>query len=281
MSLTETVTNLIDTVPLVKDASVSGNMAVLRSLLGPAWRGMVERRAKGAAHTAMPVGYQASFTWDYLRDRPALARLYEAAKTSQWNGQTDLDWKRDVDPFSDELKLVPTSFLPTSKLESFQKLPARLQAEKRRSLTSWLLSQFLHGEQGALFAACPQDMDWARERFQREPPQPALPHLGEITAPTLLIAGEADHPDVLAHVGAIVAWDAILWRYGPWDHAAMSGTGLALTAGVGLAALGASIALARRIGLPSTGLEGACRIPSSGNTTASTVCRPATKRSAG
>ena len=42
-----------------------------------------------------------------------------------------------------------------------------------------------------------------------------------------------------------------------------------------------SATLARRIGLPSTGLDGACRMPSSGNTTASTVCRPATKRSAG
>ena len=39
--------------------------------------------------------------------------------------------------------------------------------------------------------------------------------------------------------------------------------------------------VARRIGLPSTGLLGACRMPSSGNTTASTVCRPATNRNAG
>ncbi len=154
MALTDTLSNFLDTVPLVKDASASGNLAVLRSLLGPAWRGMVEHRAKGTGHTEMPVGYHASFTWDYLRDRPALARLYEAAKASQWNGQTDLDWSRDVDPFSDEVKLVPTSFLPTAKLDSFQRLPPRLQAEQRRSLTSWLLSQFLHGEQGALFAAC-------------------------------------------------------------------------------------------------------------------------------
>ena len=30
----------------------------------------------------------------------------------------------------------------------------RRQQEQRASLTSWMLSQFLHGEQGALFAAC-------------------------------------------------------------------------------------------------------------------------------
>ena len=41
----------------------------------------------------------AIFTWDYEKGaRPALNKLYEKAKTSQWNGQTDLDWSIDVDP---------------------------------------------------------------------------------------------------------------------------------------------------------------------------------------
>ena len=39
-----------------------------------------------------PVGGDAIFTWDYERTRPGLAKLYEKAKTSQWNGSTDLDW---------------------------------------------------------------------------------------------------------------------------------------------------------------------------------------------
>ena len=30
--------------------------------------------------------------------RPALDKLYEKAKVSQWNGSTDLDWSIDVDP---------------------------------------------------------------------------------------------------------------------------------------------------------------------------------------
>jgi hypothetical protein len=38
------------------------------------------------------------FTWDYERSRPALSKLYEKAKTSQWNASTDLDWSIDVDP---------------------------------------------------------------------------------------------------------------------------------------------------------------------------------------
>src|SRR6266545_5573717 len=36
-------------------------------------------------------------TWDYERSRPALVKLYEKAKTSQWNGTTDLPWDTDVD----------------------------------------------------------------------------------------------------------------------------------------------------------------------------------------
>ncbi|HEY3000080.1 MAG TPA: ferritin-like domain-containing protein, partial [Acidimicrobiales bacterium] len=41
----------------------------------------------------------AIFTWDYEKGaRPALNRLYEKAKRSQWNGETDLPWETEVDP---------------------------------------------------------------------------------------------------------------------------------------------------------------------------------------
>ena len=40
----------------------------------------------------------AIFTWDYEKGaRPALNKLYEKAKTSQWNGETDLTWTIEVD----------------------------------------------------------------------------------------------------------------------------------------------------------------------------------------
>ena len=40
----------------------------------------------------------AIFTWDYEKGkRPALNKLYEKAKTSQWNGETDLPWELEVD----------------------------------------------------------------------------------------------------------------------------------------------------------------------------------------
>src|SRR5437660_7170710 len=40
----------------------------------------------------------AIFTWDYEKgQRPALNKLYEKAKVSQWNGETDLPWDTEVD----------------------------------------------------------------------------------------------------------------------------------------------------------------------------------------
>ena len=37
------------------------------------------------------------FTWDYERSRAPLSKLYEKAKTAQWNGTTDLPWDLEVD----------------------------------------------------------------------------------------------------------------------------------------------------------------------------------------
>ena len=39
----------------------------------------------------------AVFTWDYERSRAPLVKLYEKAKTSQWNASTDLPWDTEVD----------------------------------------------------------------------------------------------------------------------------------------------------------------------------------------
>jgi hypothetical protein len=107
------------------------------------------------AHT-IGANFDSIFTWDYERSRPALVKLYEKAKTSQWNVTTDLDWSTEVDQekvalndgaredaafFSDAVDLKGTPFEKWGVDEWVQ-----LSIEGQ----NWVLSQFLHGEQGAL-----------------------------------------------------------------------------------------------------------------------------------
>ena len=94
------------------------------------------------------------FTWDYRRSRPALVKLYEKAKTSQWNATTDLPWDTDVDneKLAAEFGGSNARFMILEQLEGSPlaswgpKEWARFAVEQQ----TWLLSQFLHGEQGAL-----------------------------------------------------------------------------------------------------------------------------------
>jgi len=139
--------------PLLRDSTASGNLRVLRSLLGPAYRGFIERRARGAANTVMRASYGVGFTWDYARQYPEMARLYEAAKTSQWNATTDVDWTRQVRRDDPTHPLIPEAWMPPSKLPLWRRLSEKERSVHKHALVSWLLSQFLHGEQGALFAA--------------------------------------------------------------------------------------------------------------------------------
>jgi hypothetical protein len=97
----------------------------------------------------------AIFTWDYEKgQRPALNKLYEKAKTSQWNGETDLDWSIEVDQeavvannamqngFGDEnLDLSGTAM---EHWDDDKWLEFGVESQ------NWMLSQFMHGEQGAL-----------------------------------------------------------------------------------------------------------------------------------
>jgi hypothetical protein len=136
---------------LLRDALASRNLRVLASLLGPAFRGFVGRRGRAEA-TRLRAGHQTAFDWRYLRDAPALARLYEAAKSAQWDAAS-LDWSRPVDPRDPARPLLPEAFLPFAGLDAYRRLPPERKADHAHALLAWLLSQFLHGEQGALHAA--------------------------------------------------------------------------------------------------------------------------------
>jgi len=97
---------------------------------------------------------EAIFTWNYDKgERAKLDRLYEKAKTSQWNASTDLDWSIEVDPRTAlDLNLeralmgdfVNEPESPIANWSDDEWEEFGLQSIK------WRLSQFLHGEQGAL-----------------------------------------------------------------------------------------------------------------------------------
>src|ERR1700730_13014857 len=116
----------------------------------------VTNKDVGARSHAVGANLDAVFTWDYERSRPALVKLYEKAKTSQWNVTTDLDWsipvdqekvalnnmaREDVQFFSDAVDLTGTPF---EKWTEQQWVELAIEGQ------NWTLSQFLHGEQGAL-----------------------------------------------------------------------------------------------------------------------------------
>ena len=138
----------------LKEASQSGNMRVMLSLLGPAVRGFVLHKGKIGSAAKVSTGYNAHFNWDYARDQPELARLYTTAKQSQWDSDVALDWTTTVDPHDEAHELILDEVLPLRSIPVYRGLPKREQQRHRHALLSWLLSQFLHGEQGALFAAC-------------------------------------------------------------------------------------------------------------------------------
>lgn len=146
--------NVAKNLDLLKDATRVKNLAVLRKLLGPAYRGIVLQTAKENPVTQMPTGYEATFDWHYTRDRPELSRLYSMAKNSQWNAETDVDWSTNVDPHDPTCELIDENVLPLTSIPRYLGLPRKEQERQKHHLFAWMMSQFLHGEQGALYAAC-------------------------------------------------------------------------------------------------------------------------------
>jgi hypothetical protein len=99
--------------------------------------------------------YDTIFTWDYEKgQRPKLDKLYEKAKRAQWNAQTDLPWETEVD----QRQLVVSNAIANGGFNEGLDVSgtslARWTDEEWITFgvesQNWTLSQFMHGEQGAL-----------------------------------------------------------------------------------------------------------------------------------
>ena len=94
--------------------------------------------------------FDTNYAWNYGSVKEGLRDLYEKAKREQWNATTQLDWSIAVDP---ESEIIPQAFNPLQDYGPYKKLDARGVARFRHANISWTLSQFLHGEQGAMLTA--------------------------------------------------------------------------------------------------------------------------------
>ena len=118
----------------------------------------VTNTERDAVISAVADHSDAIFTWDYEKGaRPPLEKLYEKAKVSMWNGETDLPW----DTVVDQEKVVianaeagnaqglgladfDVTGTPFEKWNDDQWMKLGIESQ------NWTLSQFMHGEQGAL-----------------------------------------------------------------------------------------------------------------------------------
>jgi hypothetical protein len=97
---------------------------------------------------AVPSGFDTAFRFEYDDGRSELLNLYRKGKKLQWDAAERIDWSQDLDPENPEG--LPDESIPIFGWQGFAKLTKREKADVRRHYQSWQLSQFLHGEQGAL-----------------------------------------------------------------------------------------------------------------------------------
>jgi hypothetical protein len=99
----------------------------------------------------VPAAGAARFSWEYDSWRQQLLDLYQRGKDKQWDAVKRIDWEQPVNP----LRVMETGeeLTPIYGSRQWEKLNQSERDEVNHHLSSWLFSQFLHGEQGALTVA--------------------------------------------------------------------------------------------------------------------------------
>lgn len=93
-----------------------------------------------------------AWSFDYLLGKGKVEDLYKRAKQNQWDAAETMPWDTKVDPSS---PLIADRSSIFHKMPFFSKLSKSQRETFTAHSTAQLLSQFLHGEQGALMtAAC-------------------------------------------------------------------------------------------------------------------------------
>ena len=88
-----------------------------------------------------------TYNWDYTIQDNRIAKLYELGKKLNWNVSLDIDWDRPLVVSDENPAVFWDEYPPYKKLNDDEK------REFFRHRGASQLSQFLHGEQGALLVA--------------------------------------------------------------------------------------------------------------------------------
>ena len=89
------------------------------------------------------------YNWDYTDADSRIKKIYELGKKLNWNGSIDLDWSKAIKKGE-----APVKAELIARMEGpLAALPEEERIEYMWHDTAWSLSQFLHGEQGALLVA--------------------------------------------------------------------------------------------------------------------------------
>jgi hypothetical protein len=99
----------------------------------------------------LPTHFESLLRWEYEDGRDSLLRLYEKGKERQWNGNTRIDWSLDLDP--ENPQELPDEQISIFGSDIWNRMTKQERANLRRHLQAQQLSQFMHGEQGALITA--------------------------------------------------------------------------------------------------------------------------------
>ena len=144
------------------------NKKVLVDLAPSVARGLLLKEGKQGRPVGVRAGHDAWFDFRYDGDYPEMYELYRRAVQNQWDGDAQLDWSTDVDPRNRERPVFPLELVP---MEGLAQHGIRLTDEEQmrfvHDFSSWLLSQFMHGEQGALFASAQvtESVRWVDGKF--------------------------------------------------------------------------------------------------------------------
>ena len=118
----------------------------------------------GITTTTIKSTIETVFDWEYDLKKKNLLKLYEKGKALNWNA-TELPWDTEVD--MEKIQSQRMKFGAGRLLRTTMQPPANVSddflAKMGIEQNAFMLSQFLHGEQGALVAtaklvqACPDE----------------------------------------------------------------------------------------------------------------------------